>query len=43
MFVDAWGSECTATGADGNLATFEVPQELLPLLLGGLPVFFGGP
>ena len=43
MFVDAWGSECTAAGADGNLAAFEVPQELLPLLLGGLPVFFGGP
>ena len=41
MLVDARCSERATAGANGDLATFEVPQELLPFLIGGLPVFLG--
>jgi hypothetical protein len=42
VFVDAGRAECPAAGADGDLAAFEVAKELLPFLVGGLAVFFGG-
>ena len=41
MFVDAVGAERAAAGADGDLAAFEVAEELLPFLVGGLAVFLG--
>ena len=35
VFVDAGGAERAAAGADGDLAAFEVAEELLPFLVGG--------
>jgi len=43
VLVDAGSSERPAAGADGYLAAFEVAEELGPFLLGGYPVFLGGP
>ena len=39
MFMDAGRAEGAPAGADGDLATFEVAEEPLPFLVGGLAVF----
>jgi hypothetical protein len=41
--VDAAGGIGSATGSEGDASAFEVPEEILPFLLGGLTVFGGGP
>jgi len=41
MFMNARCRERTSAGANGDLSALEVPQELLPFLVGGLPVFLG--
>jgi hypothetical protein len=43
VLVDAGGAERAAAGAGGDLAAFEVAEELLPFGVGGGAVFLGGP
>ncbi|MFF3468490.1 hypothetical protein [Streptomyces sp. NPDC002619] len=43
MLVDAVGAVGASAGADGELAAFEVAEEVLPLGVGGGAVFLGGP
>ena len=42
VLVDARGAEGPAAGAGGDLAAFEVAEELAPFLVGGDAVFLGG-
>jgi hypothetical protein len=42
MFVNATGAIGTPTVAEGETATLEVPEELVPFRVGRPPVFFGG-
>ena len=45
MQACSWGQgvrECPAAGAGGDLAAFEVAEELLPFLVGGGAVFLAG-
>lgn len=42
MFVDAGGAVGAGAGADGELAAFEVAEEVFPLGVGGGAVFLGG-
>ena len=42
VFVDARGAERAGAGAGGDLAPFEVAEELLPLLVGGSAVLLAG-
>jgi hypothetical protein len=39
--MDAWGVVGAAAVAEGDLAAFEVAEELLPLLVGGGAVLLG--
>src|SRR4051794_4361467 len=41
--MDRRGSEGAGAGADGELAAFEVAEEVLPLGVGGSAVLLGGP
>jgi hypothetical protein len=43
VLVDAWGVECSAAGAGGDLAALEVAEEFGPFGVGGGAVFLGGP
>src|SRR5665811_1589348 len=43
VFVDARCGECAGTGSDGDFASFEVAEEVLPFVVGGYSVFVGGP
>jgi hypothetical protein len=43
VLVDTAGGIGSATGSEGDASAFEVPEEVLPFLLGGLTVFGGGP
>lgn len=43
VFVDAGGRERSTAEAGGDLAAFEVAEELIPLLIGGGAVLLGGP
>ena len=43
VFVDAGGGVGAAAGAEGDLAAFEVAEELLPFVVGGGAVFLAGP
>lgn len=43
VFVDAGGAERAAADPGGDLATFEVAEELLPFLIRGRPVLLAGP
>ena len=42
VLVDAGGGERAAAGAGGDLAAFEVAEELLPFVVGGDAVFLAG-
>jgi hypothetical protein len=43
VLVNARGSERAAAGAGGDLAEFEMAEELGPFFVGGGPVFLAGP
>jgi hypothetical protein len=42
VFVDAWGCVGADAGDERDLAAFEMAEEFLPFLVGGLPVFLAG-
>jgi hypothetical protein len=43
VLVHAWGPERAAAGAGGDLAEFEMAEELGPFLVGGDAVFLAWP